>query len=129
MIQVNVDNQSAIHLCKNPRFHDCSKHIGIKHSFLREHVNTDDGTIKWFCQLGKMCTQQTECCQYFYKGITETRIPNFAFKSWYRRMDDSEGVLNMNCQNSYSNGTVYIYTSTMFDSFLDLRCTCYVSSN
>ena len=45
MVQMNVDNQSAIQLCKNQRYHDRSKHIKIEHSFIREHVNNGDITV------------------------------------------------------------------------------------
>ena len=38
MVQVNVDSKSAIQLCKNRRFQDCSKHIGMQHSFFRKHA-------------------------------------------------------------------------------------------
>ena len=45
-----VDNKSAIQLCKNPVFHDRSKHIETRYHFIRENVesgkityiNTDD---------------------------------------------------------------------------------------
>ena len=32
------DSQSAIHLCKNPIFHERLKHIQIKYHFIREMV-------------------------------------------------------------------------------------------
>jgi hypothetical protein len=38
-----VDNKSAIQLCKNPVFHDRSKHIETRFHFIRECV--DDGKI------------------------------------------------------------------------------------
>jgi hypothetical protein len=37
------DNQSAICLSKNPQYHGRSRHIDIKHHFIREQVN--NGTI------------------------------------------------------------------------------------
>ena len=46
MVRVNVDIQRAIQLCKNPRFHDRSKHAGIQHNFIRENVNSDDVFVK-----------------------------------------------------------------------------------
>jgi len=33
---INVDNQSAIKLIKNPEFHKRSKHIDIRYHFIRE---------------------------------------------------------------------------------------------
>jgi hypothetical protein len=37
-VVLNVDNKPAISLCKNPVFHDRSKHIDIKYHFIRECV-------------------------------------------------------------------------------------------
>ena len=42
-IQVNCDNQAAIKLAKNPIYHARTKHIDIRHHFIREKVN--DGLI------------------------------------------------------------------------------------
>ena len=36
---VNYDNQSVIHLAKNPMFHSRSKHIGIRYHWIREVLN------------------------------------------------------------------------------------------
>jgi hypothetical protein len=36
------DNQSAIELSKNPVFRDCTKHIAIRHHFIREKVSEKD---------------------------------------------------------------------------------------
>ena len=33
---VNCDNQSVIHLAKNPMFHSHSKHIDIRYHWIRE---------------------------------------------------------------------------------------------
>jgi len=38
------DSQSAIHLCKNPVYHEKTKHIYVRHHFIREKV--EEGTIK-----------------------------------------------------------------------------------
>jgi hypothetical protein len=38
------DNQSAIHLAKNPVFHSKTKHIQLRYHFIREKIN--DGTLK-----------------------------------------------------------------------------------
>ena len=40
---VNYDNQSAIHLAKNPMFHSRSKHIDIRYHWIREVL---DETLK-----------------------------------------------------------------------------------
>lgn len=38
-----VDNESAIQLCKNPVFHDRSKHIEVRYHFIRGCV--EDGFV------------------------------------------------------------------------------------
>jgi hypothetical protein len=42
-VVLQVDNQSAISLCKNPVLHELSKHIEIRYHFIRDCV--DDGSI------------------------------------------------------------------------------------
>ena len=37
------DNQSAVHLAKNPVFHSRTKHIQMRYHFIRELIN--DGTL------------------------------------------------------------------------------------
>jgi hypothetical protein len=41
--ELKVDNQSAIALCKNPVFHDRSKHIDVRYHFIRDCV--EEGSI------------------------------------------------------------------------------------
>ena len=40
---MHCDIRSAIHLVKNPTFHDCSKYIDIKYHFIRKVV--EEGRI------------------------------------------------------------------------------------
>jgi hypothetical protein len=50
--KIKIDNQSAISLCKNPVFHDRTKHIDVRYHFARscveqgklevEHVRTNE---------------------------------------------------------------------------------------
>ena len=42
VISIWCDNTSAIDLSKNPVLHSRSKHIDIRHHFLRDHVNKGD---------------------------------------------------------------------------------------
>ena len=37
-VVIYSDSQSAIHLCKNPVFHERSKHIQVKYHFIRDMV-------------------------------------------------------------------------------------------
>jgi Reverse transcriptase (RNA-dependent DNA polymerase) len=40
VIKLNIDNNSAISLCKNPVFHDRRKHIDTRYHFIRENVES-----------------------------------------------------------------------------------------
>ena len=44
MVELKVDNRSALALAKNPVFHGRSKHIRIKYHFIRDCL--EDGSIK-----------------------------------------------------------------------------------
>jgi hypothetical protein len=46
-IHIYVDNKSAIKLAKNPEFYQRSKHIDIRHHFVRDHVRDGSVTIEW----------------------------------------------------------------------------------
>ncbi|GAB2278532.1 hypothetical protein Dimus_039298 [Dionaea muscipula] len=39
---VYTDSQSALHLCKNPVFHDRTKHIDVKYHFVRDVLSAGD---------------------------------------------------------------------------------------
>lgn len=45
-ITVHCDNQSALHLMKNPMFHERSKHIDIKLHFIRDVVGANEVYVK-----------------------------------------------------------------------------------
>jgi len=40
-LPIHVDNESAIKLSKNPEINTRSKHIDIRHHFLRDHVKNN----------------------------------------------------------------------------------------
>ena len=42
-----VDNQGAIVLASNPTFHTCTKHIGVRHHFIRERVEGRDISLEY----------------------------------------------------------------------------------
>ena len=46
-IPILCDNTSAINLSKNPIQHSRTKHIEIRHHFLRDHVKKGDVVIKF----------------------------------------------------------------------------------
>ncbi|MCH88858.1 putative gag-pol polyprotein [Trifolium medium] len=46
-IPIKCDNTSAINLSKNPVLHSRTKHIEIRHHFLRDHVEKGDVTFEY----------------------------------------------------------------------------------
>jgi len=42
-VVLNIDNKSAISLCKNPVFHDRSKHIDTRYHYIRNCI--EEGTV------------------------------------------------------------------------------------
>jgi len=45
-IPIRCDNTSAINLSKNPILHSRTKHIEIRHHFLRDHVQKGDCVLE-----------------------------------------------------------------------------------
>ena len=66
--QISFDNQAAIALAKNPGFHACSKHIDIPYHFIREHTDTDTGTITL-----KYCPTDEITVDIHTKGLPHAR--------------------------------------------------------
>ena len=48
-VVLNIDNKSAISLCKNPVHHDRSKHIDTKYHYIRECVEEKRIDVKYVC--------------------------------------------------------------------------------
>lgn len=44
---LKVDNQSAIALCKNPVFHERSKHIDIRYHYVRDCVEEEKIVVEY----------------------------------------------------------------------------------
>ncbi|KAL5571947.1 hypothetical protein UlMin_021544 [Ulmus minor] len=51
-VVVYSDSQSALHLCKNPVFHERTKHVDVRYHFIRENVT--EGNI----HVDKMATEE-----------------------------------------------------------------------
>ena len=50
---INIDNQGAIALARNPQYHAGTKHIDIKYHFAREHIEKQAITLT-YCATGEM---------------------------------------------------------------------------
>lgn len=46
-IPLSIDNASALKLTKNPEFHGRTKHINIRHHFIRECVERGEVSPEW----------------------------------------------------------------------------------
>ena len=46
-VPIKCDNTNAINLTKNPVLHSRTKHIEIRHHFLRDHVEKNDVTFEY----------------------------------------------------------------------------------
>ena len=46
-ISINVDNQGALALAKNPVFHKHTKHISLRFHFIRDHINKGALSLKY----------------------------------------------------------------------------------
>lgn len=69
-VTLNVDNQSAIELTKNPVFHQRSKHIDIKYHFIRSEVAS--GFIK-----PKYIPSEKNIADMFTKSLSINKLRTF----------------------------------------------------
>ena len=46
-ILIKCDNTSAINLSKNPIQHSRTKHIEIRHHFIRDHIQNEDISLEF----------------------------------------------------------------------------------
>lgn len=58
------DNNGAIELSKNPKFHDRTKHIDVAHHFVREQVTLNNVSVKH-------CSTQNMLADGMTKGLTK----------------------------------------------------------
>ena len=66
-IPIKCDNTSAINLSKNPILHSRSKHIEIRHHFLRDHVQKGDIVLDFVCT-------EKQLADIFTKPLNEDRF-------------------------------------------------------
>ena len=70
------DNNGAIELSRNPKFHDRTKHIDVAHHFVREQVNQNNISVKY-------CPTQNMLADGMTKALT---------KDTFQRLRDLLGV-------------------------------------
>ena len=64
------DNQGAIHLTRNPKFHNRTKHIDICYHFVREKVASEEICVAY-------CPTQDMLADIMTKGLQELLSRNF----------------------------------------------------
>ena len=66
-IPIKCDNTSAINLTRNPIQHSRTKHIDIRHHFLRDHVQKGDVSIEFI-------STENQLADIFTKPLSEDRF-------------------------------------------------------
>ena len=66
-IPIKCDNTSAINLTRNPIQHSRTKHIDIRHHFLRDHVQKGDVSIEFV-------STENQLADIFTKPLSEDRF-------------------------------------------------------
>ena len=64
---IQEDNQSCIKMCKNPVMQKRTKHIDIKHHFVRERV--EDGTVEL-----RYCATEDMCADLMTKTLAKSKL-------------------------------------------------------
>ena len=77
------DNQSAISMSRNPKFHGCLKHVDIKDHFLREQVT--EGIIKL-----KYCPTTEMVADLLTKGLPKDQFMKLRKMIGLNKCSDSE---------------------------------------
>ena len=66
-IPIKCDNTSAINLTKNPVLHSRTKHIEVRHHFIRDHVQNNDISIEFV-------PTENQIADIFTKPLNEERF-------------------------------------------------------
>ena len=66
-IPIKCDNTSAIYLSKNPIQHSRTKHIDIRHHFLRDHVQNGDISLEFM-------NTNNQLADIFTKPLNEEKL-------------------------------------------------------
>ena len=68
LTRIYEDNNGAIELSKNHKFHDHTKHIDVTHHFVREHVAQNSISVKYCCCC---CSTQNMLADGMTKGLSK----------------------------------------------------------
>ena len=64
------DNQGAIQLSKNPKFHSRTKHIDVSYHYIREQVNQNTVSVKY-------CASENMLADIMTKGLSKVQFQKF----------------------------------------------------
>ena len=71
-VLINVDNQGAINLAKNPVNHQRSKHIDIKYHFIRSEIQKGNVRLQYV-------TTEDNVADIFTKPATKAKLEKFKY--------------------------------------------------
>ena len=66
-VTIHCDNKSAIAMAKNPVFHGRTKHIAIKHHFIREAIEDEEVQLSF-------CKTNDQVADIFTKALPREKI-------------------------------------------------------
>ena len=87
-IKVYCDNQSTISMTKNPVFHNRTKHIDIRHHFIRELVQQE---FLFF----EFCKSEDQLADIFTKALPKDRLETLRSQLGILKLDikgEIEGI-------------------------------------
>jgi transposase InsO family protein len=76
---LHMDNQSAIAIARNPEFHDRTKHIEVRHHFLRQKVEGEEITLVY-------TPTGDQTADILTKGLSREKHEKFSRKMGLRRL-------------------------------------------
>jgi hypothetical protein len=77
---LHVDNQSAIAIVRNSEFHDRTKHIEIRHHFLRQKVEEEEIHLAYI-------PTEDQTADILTKGLVREKHERFSTAMGLRRLD------------------------------------------